>query len=112
MKDGFVNVAAVTPVVTVADCSANTQAILECIHDAAKANAKIIVLPELCITAYTCSDLFWQTELLNQAEDALITIAHETDKLDALVFVGLPLRAAGKLYNVAAAIQGGKILGV
>lgn len=111
MKDGFVNVAAVTPVVTVADCSANTQEILECIHNAAEANAKIIVLPELCITAYTCSDLFWQTELLNQAEDALITIAHETDKLDALVFVGLPLRAAGKLYNVAAAIKGGKILG-
>ena len=55
MKDGFVNVAAVTPVVTVADCSANTQAILECIHNAAEANAKIIVLPELCITAYTQS---------------------------------------------------------
>ncbi len=60
MKDrSIVNVAAVTPVVTVADCSANTQAILECIHDAAKANAKIIVLPELCITAYT-----WQRFIL------------------------------------------------
>ena len=111
MKDGFVTVAAATPVITVADCNANTQAILECIHQAYRAGAKIIVLPELCITAYTCSDLFWQTELLDRAEDALDDLIDKTREIDALVLVGLPLRAQGKLYNVAAVFHSGELLG-
>lgn len=111
MKDGFVTVAAATPVITVADCNANTQAILECIHQAYRAGAKIIVLPELCITAYTCSDLFWQTELLDRAEDALDDLIDKTREIDALVLVGLPLRAQGKLYNVAAVFHAGELLG-
>lgn len=111
MKDGFVTVAAATPVITVADCNANIQAILECIHQAYRAGAKIIVLPELCITAYTCSDLFWQTELLDRAEDALDDLIDKTREIDALVLVGLPLRAQGKLYNVAAVFHAGELLG-
>ena len=111
MKDGFVTVAAATPVITVADCKANARAIVESINDASATGAKIIVLPELCITAYTCSDLFWQTELLDHAEDALAAIAQQTQEIDALIMVGLPLRAAGKLYNVAAVLHKGAILG-
>lgn len=111
MKDGFVTVAAATPVITVANCKANAHAIVESIHEASAAGARIIVLPELCITAYTCSDLFWQTELLDCAEDALVDIARQTQELDALILVGLPLRATGKLYNVAAVLHKGAILG-
>ena len=96
MKDGFATVAAATPVITVADCKANAHAIVESIHEASAAGARIIVLPELCITAYTCSDLFWQTELLDCAEDALVDIARQTQELDALIMVGLPLRATGE----------------
>lgn len=111
MKDGFLTVAATTPTVTVADCQANTQEILHAIRNAAQHGAKIVVLPELCITAYTCSDLFWQSKLLDEAEAALSLIAKETRTIDALIFVGLPLRVQGKLFNVAAALCHGEILG-
>ena len=111
MKDGFLTVAATTPTVTVADCQANAQEILIAIRDAAQQGAKIIVLPELCITAYTCSDLFWQSKLLDEAEAALAHIARETRSIDALIFVGLPLRIQGKLFNVAAALCRGEVLG-
>lgn len=111
MKDGFVTVAAATPTVTVADCAANAEAIIACIGDMARAHAKVMVLPELCITGYTCSDLFWQSRLLDDAEAALVRIAQATRDIDALIFVGLPLRARGKLYNVAAALAHGQVLG-
>ena len=78
MKDGFITVATATPQVAVADCEANTQAILACINEMAAAHAKVMVLPELCITGYTCSDLFWQTKLLDEAEAALSVIAEES----------------------------------
>ena len=102
MKDGFITVATATPQVAVADCEANTQAILACINEMAAAHAKVMVLPELCITGYTCSDLFWQTKLLDEAEAALSVIAEESRQVDALIAVGMPLRVAGKLLNVAA----------
>lgn len=111
MKDGFVSVATATPTVTVADCQANEQEILACIASMAQYGAKIMVLPELCITAYTCSDLFWQTKLLDEAEDALIHITHRTINIDALILIGMPLRVAGKLLNVAAVISHGQVLG-
>ena len=79
--------------------------------EAAKAGAKIIVFPELCITGYTCSDLFLQDILLNGAKKALVEIAKQTKELDALVFVGVPLAVGGELYNVAAALNHGNILG-
>ena len=95
----------------VADCEANTQAILACINEMAAAHAKVMVLPELCITGYTCSDLFWQTKLLDEAEAALSVIAEESRQVDALITVGMPLRVAGKLLNVAAILCRGKVLG-
>lgn len=111
MKDGFITVATATPRVAVADCEANTQAILACINEMAAAHAKVMVLPELCITGYTCSDLFWQTKLLDEAEAALSVIAEESRQVDALITVGMPLRVAGKLLNVAAILCRGKVLG-
>lgn len=111
MKDGFITVATATPQVAVADCEANTQAILACINEMAAAHAKVMVLPELCITGYTCSDLFWQTKLLDEAEAALFVIAEESRQVDALIAVGMPLRVAGKLLNVAAILCRGKVLG-
>lgn len=111
MKDGFITVATATPQVAVADCEANAQAILACINEMAAAHAKVMVLPELCITGYTCSDLFWQTKLLDEAEAALFVIAEESRQVDALIAVGMPLRVAGKLLNVAAILCRGKVLG-
>ena len=111
MKDGFITVAAATPQVAVADCEANAQAILACINEMAAAHAKVMVLPELCITGYTCSDLFWQTKLLDEAEVALSVIAEGSRQVDALIAVGMPLRVAGKLLNVAAMLCRGKVLG-
>lgn len=111
MKDGFITVATATPQVAVADCEANAQAILACINEMAVAHAKVMVLPELCITGYTCSDLFWQTKLLDEAEAALSVIAEGSRQVDALIAVGMPLRVAGKLLNVAAILCRGKVLG-
>lgn len=111
MKDGFITVATATPQVAVADCEANAQAILACINEMAAAHAKVMVLPELCITGYTCNDLFWQTKLLDEAEAALSVIAEGSRQVDALIAVGMPLRVAGKLLNAAAMLCRGKVLG-
>ncbi len=112
MKDGFLKVAAVTPDVAVADPMKNKEALLKVIREAAGAGAKLIVTPELAITGYTCGDLFLQETLLASAEAALQALAEETKTLDALLFVGLPLRRFGRLYNTAAALNRGRILGV
>lgn len=111
MRDGFVKVAAVTPKIRVADTAYNAGVICEAIGQAAAEGAKVIVLPELAVTGYTCSDLFLQDTLLRGAEDALLSIAEETKKTEAIIFVGLPLAYNGKLYNVAAAISCGEVLG-
>ena len=111
MKQGFVKVAAGTPAITVADCKSNTKAILELIREMETQHAKIMVFPELCITGYTCQDLFLQRRLLDSAWESLLYLAEETQDVDALIFVGLPMRMMGKLYNVAAALNHGNILG-
>lgn len=111
MNQGFIKVAAGTPQVTVADCKANTSAILKVIREMETQHAKLMVLPELCITGYTCQDLFLQRRLLDSAWESLLTIAEETADVDALIFLGLPMRMNGKLYNVAAALNHGNILG-
>lgn len=112
MELGFVKTAAGTPKVTVADCKANEVEILRLIGEMEKEHAKVMVFPELCITGYTCQDLFWQSCLLESAEDTLFNIAKETRGTDALIFVGLPVRYQGKLYNAAAVLNKGKILAV
>ena len=111
MKHGFIKVAAATPRVTVADCKANGEEILKAIHEMEKEHVKLMVFPEFCITGYTCHDLFLQRCLLDSAWDELLHIAEETRETDALIFVGLPLRHRGKLYNVAAALNHGRIVG-
>ena len=111
MRHGFIKVAAATPDIRVADVDYNKGQIIKQMDEAAEAGAKIIVFPELCITGYTCSDLFLQDILLNSAKKALVEIAEHTKNLDALVFVGVPIAVGGELYNAAAALNHGNILG-
>lgn len=111
MRHGFIKVAAATPDIRVADVDYNKGQIIKQMDEAAEAGAKIIVFPELCITGYTCSDLFLQDILLNSAKKALVKIAEHTKNLDALVFVGVPIAVGGELYNAAAALNHGNILG-
>lgn len=112
MRDGFIKVAAVTPDIRVADCAYNAEQICLKMKEAGDCGAKIIVFPELCITGYTCEDLFWQETLLTGAKEALAKITEASSEVDALVFVGLPWEKQGKLYNVAAAVNHGRLLGL
>ncbi|MBD5478718.1 MAG: NAD(+) synthase [Lachnospiraceae bacterium] len=112
MKQGFVKVAAVTPKIKVADPQYNAEQIKERLAEAYDKGAKVIVFPELCLTGYTCCDLFLQELLLEEALQQFIGLAGFTRGHDALVFVGLPFEKDGKLYNVAAALQDGMILGM
>jgi NAD+ synthase (glutamine-hydrolysing) len=112
MKDGFIKVAAATPRTEVADCAANVRNILKEIGRMEEQKARIMVLPELCITGYTCSDLFWQERLQKEAREQLKILIRETAAVRALIFAGLPLEHGGKLYNAAAVFSGGKLLGV
>ena len=112
MKHGFLKVAAVTPKIKVADPEYNAEVIIQQMKEVAKRGAKLLVFPELCITGYTCEDLFMQELLLDAAEDALEQIIQASSEIDALVFVGLPVEKDGGLYNVAAAINRGKLLGM
>jgi len=112
MFDGFVKVAAMAPKIKVADCQHNAKQICSGIAEAVAAGAKVIVFPELCITGYTCEDLFWQDMLLQGAKKALRTIVKYTEEKEGLIFVGMPWEKAGKLYNTAVAISAGEVLGV
>lgn len=111
MRQGFVKVAAVTPKIKVADPVFNGELIRKHMKEASKLGAKVVVFPELCITGYTCGDLFLQSRLLDCAMEELIAIAECSANLDSIFFVGLPVDMDGKLYNVAAAVAGGEILG-
>lgn len=112
MKHGFVKVAAASCDIRVADVDYNTEQICRMIDETTEAGAKVVVFPELCITGYTCGDLFTQDVLLKRARKALWKIADYTKEKDALVFVGVPLAVEGELYNTAAALNRGKILGL
>lgn len=112
MRQGFVKVAAATPEAVVADPKENGKRILEKIKEAAGEGAKLIVLPELAISSYTCGDLFFQNTLLEESRKQLVYLAGQTKTVDALIFVGIPLSVGGKIYNAAAALNHGKILGI
>ena len=113
MQDGFIKVASITPRVRVADVAFNVESCLAAIEEAAgNCGAKVVVLPELCITGYTCEDLFWQDALLDAAERGLVSIAARTADVDALLLLGLPVRVASKLYNCAAVLFRGELLGL
>ena len=110
MKDGFIKVCACTPKIKVADVDYNVSEIIKHMYDAADNGAKVIVFPELCVTGYTCQDLFLQGRLLDKALEGLDQIIEATGSIDSLVFVGVPLEVDGKLYNTAAALYGGNVL--
>ena len=112
MKDGFVRVAAGTPKVRVADCAYNTENIIALMREAEEKRVKVLALPELCVTGYTAADLFLQDTLLAGALSGLAAIKRASEELDLLTFVGLPIADCGRLYNCAAAVKGGRILGV
>ncbi|WP_349667388.1 NAD(+) synthase [Lacrimispora sp.] len=112
MKHGYIRVAAATPDVKVADPQFNRENIVRLIREGIERNTKIMVFPELCLTAYTCADLFGQDALLTKAKEELKVIVKETEGSDLLAFIGLPWERDGKLYNTAAAVQNGRILGL
>ncbi len=112
MKQGFVKVAAVTPKIKVADTKYNGQLIRTHMKDAEKAGAKIVVFPELVITGASCGDLFFQNKLLRAAKEELMQIVSASEFYDALYFVGLPYEINGNLYNVAAVVSKGEVLGI
>lgn len=112
MRQGFVKAAAVTPKIKVADTKYNAELILDMMKESARQGAKIVVFPELCLTGYTCQDLFLQERLLQGAKDALMKLVKESASLDAIFFVGLPFEILGKLYNVAAVFSHGEVFGL
>ena len=106
----FVRVAAAVPLVRPADVGANLESIRGLLRDAAAACAQAVVFPELCLTGYTCADLFYQPYLLDSAERALADLVPACG--DMLVAVGLPVRVSGRIFNCAAVIAGGRLVGV
>ena len=112
MKYGFVKVGAATPKIEVANCNHNSEKIIKLIDNAIDKKVQLLVFPELCITGYTCNDLFLQDALLDSAMENLFKIVDHTKDKDIIVIVGLPFLKGYKLYNVAAVIQNGKLLAV
>lgn len=112
MNYGFLRVASVVPRVKVADCRFNAEQICNLTELAAKKGAKVIVFPEMSVTAYTCGDLFRQSTLLNAAEQALSRIKDFSKGIDAILFIGMPIKGINGCYNCAVAISQGEVLGV
>ena len=110
MNDGFVRCGSAVPDIKVADCAFNAEKIIEKVREAAENGCSVLVFPELCITGYTCGDLFLSHTLLNGAEEALKRILMETKELDIVFIVGLPMAYSGKLYNCAAVCCKGELL--
>ena len=111
MKHGFVKVAAAVPFVRVADCIYNVERIEAQVLEAQEKGVEIITFPELCITGYTCGDLFLKPFLINQAQKALLQLAERTAHTSVLIIVGMPIQIGSQLFNAAVALQSGKILG-
>ncbi len=112
MNQGFIRTAAITPKIRVADPEYNASLILQSLSHAADEHVKIAVFPELCLTGYTCGDLFLQNSLLQSARAQLKRILLATESYDVIAFLGLPWEHNGKLYNTAAVIHAGKLLGL
>ena len=112
MKDGFVRIAAITPDMRVADAAGNARKTVEKARAAVEAGVSVAVFPELGLTGYTCGDLFLQDALLRGAEEALGAVLAGTKDLDLMLAVGLPVRCGASLYNCAAVLCAGKLLGL
>ena len=112
MQYGFLRCAAFSPALRVADCDYNAEQIIAAMRQAAGQGVQLLCLPELCLTGYTCSDLFLQQTLYQGAEAALARILAESRSCPLVVLVGLPVCQGGKLYNCAAVVAGGRLLGL
>lgn len=112
MKHGFIKVAAAVPAVKVADIEYNVLQIESLIAQAEGQGVEIVVFPELCLTGYSCQDLFKEQLLIDKAEESLLVLLDFTRKLDIICVVGLPVQVGALLYNCAAVIQNGQLLGV
>ena len=112
MNHGFVRICAATPKIQVADPEFNGNEILKLMEEGRDHHASLMVFPELCLTGYTCNDLFWHRPLLEKAKATLKRLVDASVDFPMLMFVGLPWEYQGKLYNVAAAICQGKLLGL
>lgn len=112
MKHGFITLSAGVPEVSVAAPTKNAESICRLIDEAYEKNAAVLTLPELSVTGYTCSDLFFSDSLIKSAERAVESIIEHTKDKKMLVFVGVPVSAHGKLYNCAAVISNGELLGL
>lgn len=112
MQDGFIKAAAASPKIKVADCKYNNKQIKAAIRNAADNGVQLLVLPELCITGYTCGDLFLSRVLQQAAEHSLDELASYTADFDMIILVGLPLAVGSNLYNTAAVLNRGNILGI
>ena len=112
MKYGFIRVAAATPHIRLADCSYNAEQIINIIERAEQKNVKLLVFPELCVTGYTCGDLFYQDILLLNAMEQVKRITEATIGKELVAVIGFPYESRGKLYNIAAVLHKGRILGL
>lgn len=112
MRDGFVKVAAAALDVKVADCVHNAQELIKKAREMSEAGARILVFPELGITGATCKDLFLHQALLDSAKAELLRVSEELKEVNGLIFVGLPLAFGGKIFNAAAILNQGEILGI
>ncbi len=110
MREEYIRVAAAVPPVAPAGVSANTKAVAEILRRAEAEGARVVVLPELCLTGYTCADLFYQPSLLDAAESALAELLPKCG--GGLVAIGLPVRVSGRIYNCAAIVAAGRLVGV
>ena len=112
MKHGFLKVACATPKIKVADCTYNVNEMINIAKDANEQHVKVLVFPELCITSYSCADMFFSNVLLDSSHKALVTYIEKTKGYDMLSIVGLPMFYENKIYNCAAVVKGGELLGV
>jgi len=112
MKYGFINVAAAVPAIKVADVDYNVQQIESLMAQAEGKGVEILVTPELCITGYSCQDLFREQLLLDKSEEGILQLLDFTRKLDTILVVGAPVLVNSLLYNCAVIIQRGQILGI
>ena len=112
MNNGFVRLAAAIPELRVADCAFNIARITDLVLRAEAEKVQVVCFPELSITGYTCADLFYQHQLLSDAENALRDLQKLTFSISAVIIVGMPLRVQHQIFNTAVVLQGGRILGI
>ncbi|MBQ7133676.1 MAG: NAD(+) synthase [Ruminococcus sp.] len=112
MNYGFVKAACATPSIKVGDCVYNSEQIISQISFASQHGATLVVFPELCVTGYTCGDMFLHNFLLSQAEFAVEQILNRTKSLGIVAVIGVPVSVDDVLYNCAAVIYKGELLGL